>query len=248
MNLVSYIKHPELLDASTLTQLCSLVRRYPCFHTARMLMLLNMYKQHHEAFGEELRKAALFVPDRKMLFSLIEGYKYVLEPVKKNTPLREKADEADGADRTQSLIDSFLSGLPEEQPKRRLRADATVDYMAYLLQSEENQPEISLDLTPEMPHQNLIDDFLTKGEKRFVLTDIQEENVVGSSLSSNEDNDENEDYFTETLARIYIKQRKYDKAIEIIRRLRLKYPKKNRYFADQIRFLEKLIKNNKYNK
>ena len=57
---------------------------------------------------------------------------------------------------------------------------------------------------------------------------------------------ENEDtgYFTETLARIYIKQGRYSKALEIIRRLNLVYPKKNRYFADQIRFLEKLIINN----
>jgi predicted Zn-dependent protease len=50
-------------------------------------------------------------------------------------------------------------------------------------------------------------------------------------------------YFTETLAHIYIKQGKYNKAIEIIRRLSLNVPEKNRYFADQIRFLEKLILN-----
>ena len=57
---------------------------------------------------------------------------------------------------------------------------------------------------------------------------------------------ENEDtgYFTETLARIYIKQGRYSKALGIIKRLNLVYPKKNRYFADQIRFLEKLIINN----
>ncbi|MDY5978814.1 MAG: tetratricopeptide repeat protein, partial [Phocaeicola plebeius] len=32
---------------------------------------------------------------------------------------------------------------------------------------------------------------------------------------------------------------------EIIKKLNLKYPKKNTYFADQIRFLEKLIINAK---
>ena len=37
----------------------------------------------------------------------------------------------------------------------------------------------------------------------------------------------------------------YDKALEIIKKLNLKYPKKNTYFADQIRFLEKLIINAK---
>ena len=45
--------------------------------------------------------------------------------------------------------------------------------------------------------------------------------------------------------KIYIKQHRYDKALEIIKKLSLNYPKKNAYFADQIRFLEKLIINAK---
>jgi len=61
----------------------------------------------------------------------------------------------------------------------------------------------------------------------------------------NSENVTDEGYFTETLARIYIKQGRYSKALEIIRRLSLVYPKKNAYFADQIRFLEKLIINSK---
>lgn len=52
-------------------------------------------------------------------------------------------------------------------------------------------------------------------------------------------------YFTETLARIYVKQKRYDKALQIIKNLSLKYPEKNVYFADQMRFLEKLIINTK---
>ncbi|MCX6307310.1 MAG: tetratricopeptide repeat protein, partial [Bacteroidia bacterium] len=50
-----------------------------------------------------------------------------------------------------------------------------------------------------------------------------------------------EDSFTDTLARIYLKQKRYDRALEIFKGLSLKYPEKNVYFADQIRFLEKLI-------
>ena len=60
--------------------------------------------------------------------------------------------------------------------------------------------------------------------------------------------DLDDSYFTETLAKIYIRQQRYEKALEIIRKLNLKYPKKNAYFADQIRFLEKLIINDKSNK
>ena len=67
-------------------------------------------------------------------------------------------------------------------------------------------------------------------------------------IPTKEENDVEEGYFTETLARIYIKQGRYSKALEIIKQLSLDNRKKNAYFADQIRFLEKLIINNNKNK
>ena len=51
---------------------------------------------------------------------------------------------------------------------------------------------------------------------------------------------------SESLAKINIRQHKYEKALEIIQSLNLKYPEKSIYFADQIRFLKKLIANEKY--
>jgi hypothetical protein len=47
----------------------------------------------------------------------------------------------------------------------------------------------------------------------------------------------------ESLARVMIKNGNYAKALEIITELNLANPKKSIYFADQIRFLKKLIKN-----
>ena len=44
---------------------------------------------------------------------------------------------------------------------------------------------------------------------------------------------------TETLAKIYEKQGKKEKAIEIYNALRLKFPKKSGYFASLIKKLEK---------
>ncbi len=46
---------------------------------------------------------------------------------------------------------------------------------------------------------------------------------------------------SESLAKIYIKRGRYDKAFEIIHNLSLNNPKKNVYFADQLRFLRKLM-------
>ena len=53
---------------------------------------------------------------------------------------------------------------------------------------------------------------------------------------------------SESLSRIYIQQGHYDKALRIIRSLSLNYPEKSRFFADQIRFLERIIENNTIDK
>ena len=53
----------------------------------------------------------------------------------------------------------------------------------------------------------------------------------------------NENLITETLAKIYVNQEKYNKAIRAYKILSLKYPKKSSFFADQIEKIKNL-KNN----
>ncbi|MEL6975076.1 MAG: hypothetical protein AAGL29_06730 [Bacteroidota bacterium] len=47
---------------------------------------------------------------------------------------------------------------------------------------------------------------------------------------------------TETLAKVYLEQKKYKKAIQAFKILSLKYPEKSSFFADQIRAVKKLQK------
>ena len=53
-----------------------------------------------------------------------------------------------------------------------------------------------------------------------------------------------DDLITETLAKIYIDQKKYNKAMKAYNILSLKYPKKSSFFADQIERIKNLKKNN----
>lgn len=56
---------------------------------------------------------------------------------------------------------------------------------------------------------------------------------VSSTLDKNE-------LMTETLAKVYLEQKKYKKAIQAFKILRLKYPEKSGFFADQILAVKKL--------
>ena len=51
---------------------------------------------------------------------------------------------------------------------------------------------------------------------------------------------------TESLAKIYIRTRRYERAYEILNDLSLRFPEKSAYFADQLRFLQKLIVNERH--
>ena len=142
-----------------------------------------------------------------------------------------------------ALIDTFLDSIPEDdEPREKKRrptpADAAIDYVAYLLETEMGDEQED---APQLKGHDLIDTFLQQEKGRIQLSELPEE----TPDESEQDDDTDEEYFTETLARIYIKQGRYQKALDIINRLSAKYPKKNAYFADQIRFLEKLIINSK---
>ena len=233
---IDYIRQPESLDSQSLEHLRSIVDKYPYYHAARILLLRTLYQMHDPSFDEQLRKAAIYVPARRTLFQMFQAPSLKPESPTKRTARAEHAEE--GSQRTESLIDSFLDTIPQQHHNTPRIVDATVDYMAYLMQMESGAGNSN---TPRMAGQHYIDDFLIKNEGRFDLEDLPEEETPHNIPETK--NDTGTGVLTEAMARIYIKQGKYDKAIEIIRRISLKYPKKNRYFADQIRFLEKLIIN-----
>lgn len=244
INIPQLAEHPEKLDKDTLYALRGAVAQYPYFQAARLLFLQNLFLLHDPSFGEELRRAALYLPDRKALFKMVEGNNYKIQPRPQTSPTDN--GRAQTGDRTQSLIDDFLKDCTpqEDMPRRKLTiADATRDYAAFLMQMDDAAAADETE-TDETSHrrQSLIDNFIEKTPERIVLQEKPE--YVPEIAETPEENNE-EDYFTETLAKIYIKQGRYEKAIEIIRKLNLNYPKKNSYFADQIRFLQKLIINNK---
>ena len=262
------LAHPEALNTETLYDLRVMVNRYPSSQSLRLLYLQNLYLLHDATFGAELRNSALYITDRKILFHLLEGHRFQLTPNQKVILATEEQQENDD-DRTLSLIDSFLSTLPQD-------ADPTLEdftYAASYSLTEETPPQrktvqtleqpVDYDLTTCEEDEEETDDetytlqpLTATSDKREAETSVTNARnsrktgmpqppPVADTSYFDEDDVPDESYFTETLAKIYVKQRRYGKALEILDRLSLIYPKKNAYFADQIRFLQKLIINEK---
>ena len=254
VNLQQWIQHPETLNRDTLYELRNQLARYPYFQSLRLLYLKNLYILHDINFGAELRKAVLYIADRRKLFHLIEGERFAVETRKKDLPLTEVLEDEPTVDRTLALIDAFLSTAPEEVTSQT-SFDYSMDYTSYLLEETPVADEPA-EAMPKLKGHELIDNFIEKSEsdavvylkplreeERTMTASSTETNETGRTTETNTEEEEDDSCFTETLAKIYVKQQRYSKALEIIKKLSLKYPKKNAYFADQIRFLEKFIIN-----
>lgn len=140
-----------------------------------------------------------------------------------------------------STIDNFLesNGVEESSLDDILKSEGyNSDYFTFTEEETIDEPDKQIDS---------INSFLSaieNGEFSRSEKSISEEEESIDNLEEEEYSKPiEEEFLTESLAHIYIKQRKYERALEIIKEISLKNPEKNVYFADQIRFLEKLIIN-----
>lgn len=149
MNIAQLIQHPENLNKETLYELRNLLALYPYYQSARLLLLQNLYLLHDSSFNDELKRATIYITERQKLFDLIEANHYQLRAeAPKAEPQTQEPDTA--TDRTASLIDNFLNQIPADEatdeqqstPARKpTAADATIDYVAYLLESENEETQ-----------------------------------------------------------------------------------------------------------
>ncbi|MDY3068285.1 MAG: hypothetical protein SOR57_01220 [Parabacteroides sp.] len=249
-----YMQEPSCLADASLEELSAVVEKYPYFHAAGILLLKKLSIDKSPDFPCKLQQLSSVLPDRKKLFVLIEDLVGELSISEGNGTTSDDND-------TFTLIDAFLqdSGIHEESESSLVNtligsSVASSDYFNWSLSSspETGETEESDYVHPEqnvqLKHQNLIDSFIEGGEHRLIAPKSLKNNKPEEKTDNPElplPKQPENSYFTETLARIYVKQKRYDKALQIIKNLSLKYPEKNVYFADQIRFLEKLIINTK---
>ena len=118
------------------------------------------------------------------------------------------------------------------------------------LQLSRIQPIIRENAADKSPEKTIIDESKKKKAKlidQFIEASPKISPVkhgVPSTIHIDINKDDNTSLMTETLARVYLEQKKYQKAIQAYDILILKYPEKSSFFADRIADIKILQQNN----
>lgn len=237
------IKGKSQINEAHLSDLITLSTRYPYSASLHAMILLGLYKTQDLRFASELQRRSLYIPDLAKLFLLLKG--------DDKASLQSRTAEGESAIRgTFDIIDTFLAEHPDDSSSDiehlissqtgEEKPTVTDDYLSWVEDNTSPPPSSSA----QEDTMTLISDFLNKGTQAERLSPREEEKPSTAATNNTiTTSPPEEELLTETLARIYIKQGKYDNALRIIKSLNLNNPKKSSYFAEQIDFLEKLILN-----
>ena len=164
---------------------------------------------------------------------------------------------------TNDAISKFLETYGHSDPREealleRLIFNPTPDYSSLLAREEEADRPTEADAASENEQDALINSFILKHKDDESQLLPREHDAAGESEPASAVEERRaaavehhapspaarpayDSSLSESLAKIYIKTRRYERAYEILSRLSLSFPEKNAYFADQLRFLRKLM-------
>lgn len=222
-DILRYIDYPETLDARTITQLEVLLGECPFFQSARLLHIKNLKNQTSINYLRSLRKAAIYVTDRKKLFYLLDSRSLFCSTKSSQEQLAE-LEAFDFADLEQ------ITDFGELDQIRDLYEGESYSLEANEIVGNDNDDELD----------NLLS-AVGEFERRSVNVESQPQMEI-KVLDDDNSSDMSSDLMSDTLAQIYVKQKHYDKAIAMYEKLSLKYPEKSTYFASQIKSIEEIIK------
>ncbi len=232
----------------------SMMQQYPYFSLPASLLLgRNGNVLSKEQKEQLIQHLALNVSDRDALSLVIGSNGDYLAHF---YPQEQRKQVVSTNEAISTFLDNYgSSDSKEEEMLERLIFNPTPDYAQLLAEEEERSVPQNVDLSDPDSQEALINAFILKSREQQghfpainedLAIEKKEEPEIDNTPISSPEASEDDSMLSESLAKIYIKQRKYSKAYEIIRNLSLNFPEKSIYFADQMRFLQKLIINQRY--
>ena len=269
MNLTDYtylLNKPDAINDRYAETLDNVLNAFPYFQSARVLKLKHLYNQDSFNYNYALKTSAAYTTDRSILFDFITSDSFV--SVQKGL-YEKKLEELMNmsvigsehiiAEANQPVVDaleqSILTSIKkattneEQKAEEKLAIGKPLEFSKNEKHSFQEWLQLSR-LKPIVREEtksssddkkkklDLINKFIENNPK---ITPIAKDATVPIIEVISEDTSH---LMTETLARVYLEQKKYSKAIQAYEILILKYPEKSSFFANRISDIKILQQNN----
>jgi len=254
--LLYLLKHPNLVETAVVSELQTLITKYPYFQAPKAIQLKALKNSGSFTYNQKLKETAAYTTS--------ESFNQKTTSIKEITI--SKTEEI-------SIPDAELLITPEEalQINNQKLFKPTTRKLKNITDLQKEEPSVSIQTPLEFPPNEKhsfaewlqltsLQPIVRKEEKtkrkkllesplieKFLKNNPKIKPVKKSSPTINlaiQNNTKSEDLMTETLAKVYIAQGNYKKAIQAYKILSLKNPEKSGLFADQIRAIKKLQDNN----
>ena len=140
--------------------------------------------------------------------------------------------------KTAETVEQIKTNPPEKKKKEKKQEPKTMSFSEWVIYSSKGKIEAKPAKSSLEDKIKLIDTFLENQPK---IPPVRQDQPKVDLSENNEFN--KEELMTETLAKVYLQQKKYKKALYAYKILSLKYPEKNTFFADQIKRIKQLQQN-----
>mgnify|MGYP001195212388 CR=1 FL=1 len=213
---IQLIEKPELINEEAIHSIKKYLNENPYFQTGQLLLLKGLLNTNSVEYNTHLRKTAAYIYDRKKLFEFITlGHKkkHNLQQPLTNKKEKDNTNKGDLLKFDQDEMYSFSEWLKLSKVKK-IRKNKTIN-------------EVN----------NLVNDFVKEKKNMYY---INKDILNNPGLTLENSLIENDEIITPTLAKVYLEQGHLEKAIIAYKKLSLKYPEKNSFFANQIKLITKL--------
>ncbi len=225
---IKLLNKPQDHTQEDTLELKSTIKKYPYFQSARILYLKALKDANSFKYNNELKITAAYTADRSVLFDFITSKVFHEISIEKESVTEEKAIHKP-SDENVTQAELTTQELEIGKPFNFNKSE-THSFQQWLQLSGTIQT-VKSGISPKKKtlQDNIIDRFISSNPKIPKVNKHQPLNAKSGETRKEPS------LMTETLAKIYLEQKKYENAIKAYEILSLKYPEKSGFFADQIK-------------
>lgn len=221
---IELIRKPESIQKENLSELNDLCIQYPYCSSLHKLRLKALKDSNSELYNNELKMTAAISGNRRILFEYITQDAFI-------KPVKEDIGQI-----TERPKETLELGKPLEFSTSETHSFSEWLKLSQLQPINRNKKRTEENELKPLEKTNKIVDFIAKTSKK----ERPKKEFFSPSNMAQQSLEENNKLMTETLAKVYLEQGHYEKAITAYEILSLKYPQKSGLFADQIKAIKQL--------